>query len=250
MNNSVTVFTSISEFQKFLRTVNVLPLDINRDIDRRNGVGLRSSILDHGIQGEINLVETSVFTQGQPQLYVIDGQHRRIEMINAAPEKLEGTTPSVRINYSEKIDDILNLVSTLNSSGKKWNLDNYAKAWANAPTANSEDYQKLIDFAKTHQLGINSAILLFSSGRKEIGNASFKAGNFKYKTDSRVTMIIDTYEAALTLGMTRNQGSFKALVTLFNRKDFTVKNYLRNVRLNAPMLKGCNSKETYEKLLK
>lgn len=243
MKNLVKTFTSAEQFKAFLKTVQFVPNEINRPINSINCDALKSSVLQYGLQREINIVETSILT-GTKGMFIIDGQHL-VTIVNTLDAELIKGTPSVRINITEDVIELIGLMSTLNSTGKKWGLDDYARAWANQGI---EDYVKLLSVQKELKISLNTLIMLYHV--KESGNTTFKSGKFRFAETSHTKAIKEIFEEAVDLGMSRNAASFGALVRLANRNCFSKYKYLENVRLHVEDLKRCTNRDRYETLLK
>ena len=241
MENTVITFDSFSKFQEVIRNAKSLPF--NRAILNGNVKDLKASVLEFGIQREINLIKTSAFSNDDTEItYIVDGHHPRLIIDSLTEDDVKNSAYSIRINYSDDATKIMRLVSTLNSTGKKWNLKNYANAWAKL---GNENYIKLLDFAKKEKLPLNPLIIAFDGEKGGNGNMNFKDGKFEFKYTARLKEVFRIYNHAIDLGLERSQQSFNGFVRVYSCNYFKEKKFYRCVEVKCAGTKGIKNRDVY-----
>lgn len=106
------------------------------------------------------MIKSNIIT-GAEQLYIIDGQHR---FLAARLLNLPITANIIEVNTTKEY--LVELISTLNSTGKKWTIEDYINAYA---SLNNKSYVKLINLmAKCKKLSSNSVVNLITTNREKI----------------------------------------------------------------------------------
>lgn len=99
---------------------------------------LVNSMKDHGFLGTILMIKSNIIT-GAEQLYIIDGQHR---FLAARLLNLQIAASIIEINTTK--EHLVQLISTLNSTGQKWTIGDYINAYA---SLNNQSYVNLLKLA-------------------------------------------------------------------------------------------------------
>lgn len=242
MKNQTLNFKTAREFKKYLNTLKVLPKELNRKVDFSNFIKIKNSVLLFGLQREINVIETSVFTHGINSHYILDGQHLVKAILDLDDAQIEGSM-SVRINYFSDEKEIIKLASTLNEVGKKWVLDDYLNSWANT---GDEDYRKLMEIQKECKVSLNPLIELFYG--TDSGNVIFKRGDFEFKQPKAMEMLDFWYEVKDYFY--NNKALLGALARLQNRVGFSLKECRQKIYQNSEALKLPIGRDEIIKILK
>ena len=143
------------------------------------------------------------------------------------------------LEYTFELEQFL---SSLNSTGKKWNLKNYANAWAKL---GNENYIKLLDFAKKEKLPLNPLIIAFDGEKGGNGNMNFKDGKFEFKYTARLKEVFRIYNHAIDLGLERSQQSFNGFVRVYSCNYFKEKKFYRCVEVKCAGTKGIRNRDVY-----
>ena len=121
--------------KKEINNIGILPFQ--RQASVRSS--LVNSMKQYGFLGSILMIKTSVIN-GVEKLYIIDGQHR---FLAAQFLGIPITANVIETNKSK--EELIYLISTLNSTGIKWKIEDYINAYA---SLSNENYVKLIQVAK------------------------------------------------------------------------------------------------------
>lgn len=197
-------FESKEEYVAFLRTLKTMPKQYNREIADAHVVKMMSSVKELQIQRGIVVIYTNVFGEGWGY-YIADGQHLVNALLNIPIKYVRGMLCAV-INHINDLPDIINFVSRMNSTAKKWGLSNYLDAWY---TCGLEDYAMIRTKNKTEGFGI-SALVEAYSGKIASGNVDFKNGTFKANIKLG-DKIVRLYNLAVKSGLRPCNSSFGAV---------------------------------------
>lgn len=201
-------FDSPEEYIAFLKTLKTMPKQYNRDVVGSHAIRMMSSVKELQIQRGVVVIYTNLFGEGY-QYYIADGQHLVNALINIPIKFVKGML-SVVINYMDDIDEVINFVSKMNSTAKKWGLANYLDAWY---TCGYGDYALIREINLTDGFGI-SALVEAYSGKVASGNVDFKNGTFKANRKLG-DKIIKLYRMAVKLGLRSSRSSFSAVIRFY-----------------------------------
>lgn len=187
---------------------------------------LVNSMKDHGFLGTILMIKSSLIS-GVEKLYIIDGQHR---FLAARLLNLPITANIIEVNTTKEY--LVELISTLNSTGKKWTIEDYINAYA---SLNNESYVKLINLmAKCKKLSSNSVVNLITLRQgKNIKNGKF---TFLESTGNNI-LILNTLLHKIPKQHVRD---LYVILKVISNKKFDehvfIKNYLNNINTLTPLL--------------
>lgn len=198
-------FDSKIKFKNYLKDLQVMPSQYNRDINEAHITSMQRSIEILGIQRGIVVIVTDAFN-GTETRYIADGQHLREAILNAPNKDLDGHLNAFE-NHIDKIEDIIPFVSRMNSTAKNWSLEEYLNSWC---THGKEDYLYLRKVQQETKHSLNGLVEAFQGGRTK-GNRAFKQGQFKANKELGCATL-ESYDMACEMGLYRNQSSFLAFV--------------------------------------
>lgn len=207
---------------KQIKNIAVLPFQRQACVRQ----SLVNSMKEHGFLGTILMIKTTIIT-GVEKLYIIDGQHR---FLAARLLNLPISASIIEINTSKEY--LVKLISTLNSTGKKWVIEDYINAHA---SLNSESYVNLLKLTtKCKKLSTTSIVNLITNKN----GRAVKDGNFTLSEN-----VADNILKLNSLLYKLPKQGVKDLYILFkiisNKKfneDIFVKNYLANLNTLTPLL--------------
>lgn len=158
------------------------PLPFNRKVEKVRKA-LAESITDNGFLGAGIVIQAS-FIDGTEQFYVIDGQHRLSEAqkVNA---------PFVfQLIEVENNENLIKLVSDLNSSNKNWNAKQFINGYAICKREAYMIVQKVIEETKFGATTVLMAYCGVTSNSKEVRDGSLKIHNRK-EGDNLIKQLLD-----------------------------------------------------------
>jgi len=162
------IFRTEADFKK----INHLPF--NREYSVRQD--LIKSMNQSGFIVPIILLKTDL-VDGKEKLWILDGQHRCITArFLGIPVTGEIITPE-NIN---SVEDIVQLVSSLNSNSKRWNLTNYAEAYN---FLGFPAYRELLKVSHNCPYSVSTVGDLLN------GHANSKGGASKYIQNGTFTIV-------------------------------------------------------------
>lgn len=121
--------------KKEMNNIGILPFQ--RQASVRSS--LVNSMKQYGFLGSILMIKTSVIS-GVEKLYIIDGQHRFL-----AARFLDIPIMANIIETNKSKEELIYLISTLNSTGVRWKIEDYVNAYA---SLNNDNYVKLLQLSK------------------------------------------------------------------------------------------------------
>lgn len=140
-------------------------LEQNRNLNRNHINKIKDSITKHGYLASNPIIVDS-------KMNIIDGQHRFI----ACKEM------GLPINY-EVIDDSENLIIDLNTTQRKWSINDYIKYYA--VKDKNINYERVLNLIKKYNTSVENIVLigLGKSSNGEISNI-LKQGRLKFDIDA------------------------------------------------------------------
>lgn len=164
---------------------------------------------------------------GKPEYYILDGQHR---LLTARFLNIPANCIVIEPKNINTVEDIVQLVSAMNSKSKPWKTLNYAEAFN---YLNYEDYKTLLKITNSSPYSVDTVAMMLYGIRSKSGNASkaIKNGTFKvnYLESTKATL---HYAAELSKHGKILSRMIIALHNVmgmrsFNKEDFT-KKYIQN----------------------
>lgn len=221
----------------------------NRDLSSGRIDKLKHSINEYGLLRDVIVIETNLFGGRTKKMYIVDGQH--LYMACTALDILDELQVKVCKKKFETISEIIDFVSTLNTTQTPWNLSNYINAYAS--TNMHLDYNKLIQ--KRIKFGLSYTLLAMIYGGVSNTAASnmLKRGKFKIVDEQKgdeVTKVIQ--DIVLIIGrsnsMTMNRFTV-AFYNWYNSVNYDHQKFLEFIKSNVDKLLILNP-EGIEELLK
>jgi ParB-like nuclease domain len=182
------------------------------------------------------------------EMEVIDGQHR------LAAAKHLGISVWYTINDKSQDEDII----LLNAAKKSWHIEDYVNFYAKK---GNEDYIKLLEFCKKHQLTASKCAKSFfthMNGSPQV--IDLKNGKFRFPSQEQIITIEETIASINIVKETIERYCFnrkslvkssyflRALSMLFHAHEFDSAVFLRKVALKADSLHICGSAGSYYKM--
>lgn len=186
-------------------------LPFNRSISRTHVNALVESIRENGVISYPIMVRTDCI-DGTLRYWIVDGQHRFSAFIKLGfpvyftLHQKQGEEPVTK-------KDIVKLVARVNNTSRKWNLQQYLRAWA---SLNAEDYKVIKDDYDKTKIAINTLLQAYSGEDRRIATKKFVNG---------VYQITDRQNGALHIArlvelkglIPKNTSLQSALLDLFRR---------------------------------
>lgn len=140
-------------------------LEQNRNLNRNHINKIKNSIQKHGYLTSNPIIVDS-------DMNIIDGQHRFV----ACQEM------GLPINY-EVIDDSENMIIDLNTTQRKWSINDYIKYYA--VKDKNPNYERVLTLIKKYKTSVET-ILLIGLGKSSSGGLSdiIKSGQLKFGIDN------------------------------------------------------------------
>lgn len=199
---------------------------INRMVKSNHVTRMKNSVRELGCLRAIVVAEITFIT-GNPQLYILDGQH-----LFMALRALRLPIPYVQVNVGENIETLIKYISKLNSTAVKWALKDYVYAWKSLK-------QEYIDLERYHLLYSMSytaiGMLGLNRDKRSTVASIIKKGEFSIVNDNFTFLAEEAYNLLQveSLGeISRVPDRFVAqLLTYYNNTD----NY-DNVRIKQNII--------------
>jgi hypothetical protein len=156
-----------------LKGIRLMPFG-NRNITQAQVKHLKQSIIEHGIQRNLQVVYTNVFGEGWHH-YILDGQHlyTACDGLNI----LDTLYCSIDLfNYTNPIE-IVARVSEINSDQKGWRLADFIKAYAS--TNQLLDYNTLDNRYYKYGLSYQLSAMIYGGLSSTTSSQMIKRGTFK-----------------------------------------------------------------------
>jgi len=187
---------------------------------------LVNSMKEHGFLGTILMIRSTIIT-GAEQLYIIDGQHR---FLAARLLNLPIAASIIEINTTK--EHLVQLISTLNSTGQKWTIGDYINAYA---SLNNQSYVNLLKLATNcKKLSLASIANIVTRKNHNI----IKNGKFTLTDDiNKQIMQLNNLLCKIPKQSIKDMEILFDLVDnkAFNENVF-VANYLDNINTLTPLL--------------
>lgn len=135
---------------------------------------LKESIKEYGILRSVVVANTNIFG-GKKRYYIADGQHlyRACEALN-----MLDSLSFIEVQRKFKnITEIVEFVSTLNTSQSPWRLQDFVEAYAS--TNQYISYNKLVQKRLSYDLSYNMLAIIYSGKTKGQASKAIKSGNFR-----------------------------------------------------------------------
>lgn len=205
-----------------IKQIAVLPFQRQASI-RQN---LVNSMKEHGFLGTILMIRSSLIT-GAEQLYIIDGQHR---FLAARLLNLPITASIIEVNSTKEY--LVNLISTLNSTGKKWIISDYINAYA---ALNNESFVKLLKLAQEcKKIRLNSLInIVTNKNHHAVKNGKFILSDELCQKALKLNKLLCKIPK-------QTEKDLYILFNILSNKKFNeetfIKNYFANITTLTPLL--------------
>ena len=237
----VVNFNSIKQFLAYLDTLSYLPTNFNRPINKKHAKKLAEVIEEFGLLRAIIAIETSCFDTKDSVTYIGDGQHLRYALLNYVdPKKIVGLISVVVVTLENK-DEVIPLISSLNSTASNWTMLNYLNGWC---ADGKEEYLYLQSIMKQTKFGLGALVEAFL-GERPKGNDKFKKGNLKLKRTIGTRLLAD-YNNAVAVGLFKSYKSFQAYIRIrTDFKDLTNTELLHMIAENDMFADGTLNRELY-----
>lgn len=185
------------------KTVYLLPF--NRTVEERPD--LRESMIKFGFLVPVLTVKTDVI-DGVSRIWAVDGQHRTEEARMLEMEKIPVNIIQSKFNNKE---ELVSLISTLNTTSKPWKLEDFLHAFNCIGTTG---YNKISDLHREYpQVSLEYKINMYNRSRLPFNSTNacisdFKKGKVKLlRTNSEMTHLCNLYLRNKRIGMElRKQG--------------------------------------------
>jgi len=221
----------------------------NRDLSSSRIEKLKHSINEYGILRDVIVINTDVFGGKTKRYYIVDGQH--LYMACSALGFLDDLEFKVCKKKFKSISEIVDFVSTLNTTQTPWKLTNYIDAYAS--TNLHLDYNKLIQKRIRYNLSYTLLAMIYGGTSNSAASNMLKRGKFKFVDEAKgdeVTKIIQ--DIVLIIGrsnsMTLNRFTI-AFYNWYNSVHYDHEKFLSFIKDNVDKLLVL-SPEGIEELLK
>ena len=204
-------------------------LDVNRNLDRKQIEKLKCSIQDNGYLDSHPIIVDKNFS-------IIDGQHRFV----ACKEMGLPIVYTISDNVSQK------LLITLNTTQKKWQINDYIHYWAEKGYSS---YKLLSNLMKeTNQ---NSTVVINLLGQETGGRLSEIIQNGKFKTEMKYVIEArgkwNAIKTILDFCKIKTQTRpVKALLDLAQDKNFNWKTMVKKLERQGDRVHRCISLDGYK----
>jgi hypothetical protein len=205
-------------------------LPFNRNFKVRND--LTNSMNERGFIQPLNLIKTNLIN-GKEEIYIADGQNRAI-----TASFLNITFYGILIDKTfNTINEIVEYVSSLNSSHKAWTADNYAESYA---YLGIEDYKTLLSITQKSPYSLSTiSIMLYGFRSKANIKSKIMNGTF---TINELDGTNYTLQLAAKLSKIQKLTSrmILALHYVSSMKSFNEERFITQYQLNAKQIKELN----------
>tara|TARA_A100001201_G_scaffold142069_2_gene139233 strand:- start:6 stop:761 length:756 start_codon:yes stop_codon:yes gene_type:complete len=180
--NIITKKVSFNKLKSLLEDKNLIPF--NREIKKTHTKNMAESIFECGVLRDPVIGDISSFDK-KKKWVLIDGQHLSQAIVQNNYNNNESVLCKIK-KYSSK-EEVINDISLLNNTQKKWNDENYLKAWYNYGTDNpnwqyySELYRLNFDVFINLPLGLILSVYTNSKRSFKLGRLNFPNKNFSDK---------------------------------------------------------------------
>lgn len=127
---------------------------------------LIESLNKYGMLSAITIIKTNLF--GTVEYFILDGQHRLKSAIFNKMMKIHYIICEKPI---DSIPALVNLVSTLNTTSKKWSINDYVDAYR---YLNYSNYIKLSQFVSQHPYSLSTCASLLAGRTSNTGNVGVR----------------------------------------------------------------------------
>lgn len=221
----------IFKTEKDFKKINHLPF--NREYSVRQD--LIKSMNQSGFIVPIILLNTDL-VDGQEKLWILDGQHR---CITAQFLNIPVIGEIIEPNNINSVEDIVQLVSSLNSNSKRWNLKNYAEAYN---FLGFPDYRELLKVTHSCPYSVSTVGDLLNGHANSKGGASKYIQNGTFKIVDKIGTVeairyaaeLSSFErvsARMLVALKRTMGLKTFDKALFTKKYKENLNIIRDLKL-------------------
>tara|TARA_R110002049_G_scaffold231127_2_gene403416 strand:+ start:15430 stop:16140 length:711 start_codon:yes stop_codon:yes gene_type:complete len=212
--------------EKDFNKINHLPF--NREYSVRND--LIKSMNKSGFIVPIILMKTDII-DGQDKLWVLDGQNR---LITARFLQLEATGVIIEPSNINTLEDMVKLVSSLNSNSKRWNLLDYVEAYN---FLNYKHYRDLLRITHNSPYTVNTISSLLMNVPSRVGCSKIvQEGRFKAH-DKEGTLEVINYAAYLSRHERVTARMLTALKRVMSLKKFDKDKFSRKYENNINIIR-------------
>lgn len=155
---------------------------------------LKESIKKYGVLRSVVVTHTNIFG-GKKKYYIADGQHlyRACEALNMLDHL---SFIEVKVKF-KSVSEIVEFVSTLNTSQSPWRLQDFVEAYAS--TNQYLSYNKLVSKRLSYDLSYNMLAIIYSGQSKSVSAKAIKEGSFRVgdrkngeeRSDEMASIVLD-----------------------------------------------------------
>lgn len=210
-------------------------LDYNRNLNRNHINQIKEDISKVGyLEGLPILVSED--------MEIIDGQHRFV----ACKEM------GLPIFYQVVPGDIKQIIPMINTSQKKWKVEDYVNFWSKS--AHNFDYTRLLNLSKEENINI-TIILTITKGSVTNGEyyAKVKRGELKFTIEDTIkvrSFILKFHELCKILRLNPTSKLCAAVVQLSTYPNFKWSTIISKARNHRTLAYNCRTKEEFIVMLK
>jgi len=177
--------------------------EINREIKQKRVTKMRQAVQTVGaVIRPVVCTKMSVF-DGEEKLYVVDGQS-----LLEAMKGLKQSIPYILIDVNNSISQLIFIMSTINTTGFKWELVDYVHAWK----YEKGEYVTLDTYQRRYSMSyVGVTCCAMNIEDNDESAPIIKAGNFKITNDN----VINLLELSIDLLDTEGLGDVSRLPDKF-----------------------------------
>jgi hypothetical protein len=182
--------------------VKLLPRFINRSIDGKHVAKLKKSIIKFGVLRDSVTVMAPFIGSN---LYTLDGQH-----LHQACIELGKSVRSKVIEVSSE-KELINLISDMNSTSKKWSIIDFVNSWS---ASGDENYIHILNCLNKYSINAPVLFLQVYNKGNRVSNKMLSDGTFKLNREYG-DKLLSYYDTLNESGLNTSASSLKSWAELF-----------------------------------
>ncbi len=218
------------------QSLEIIPF--NREV--KSNKALRDSLRKYGFMDSIKVIETSLFGKNKG-LYIVDAQHRYYE-----GKILELEIPYTIVAKTDKLSEIVDIMSIYNNTGRKWVNDDYANCYC---AIGKSEYLYLRAKRGETKLSYAALLNIYCGGDNGQCYKRFREGNIKLNIESGDILL--KYSISLFKIKSLSERSLRAFIPFVKSiNNYDNDKFLRNLKYSLPLLDDClETTQFYDKFV-
>lgn len=201
---------------------NMLPM--NRPISPKHVTQMAKSVQKRGLLRPIICVSTSI-VDGTRKTWIVDGQHLFHAILRL------GISFKVIMVDIEDINDLVDLIATLNTTSKSWQMHDYVHCWAGLK--GKADYARLLKYKEEYKYSYTTLLMACNPNNMSHASRNMKEGRFTIQNRDLTETILTNLRDVFNIFPKGYKSEVSTFVQAYIGFYMNCKNYVHHKMLDA-----------------